>query len=121
MRHAERSGFVLEGRKRRAYQRDGEWVDGVMYGLTVEDLPAVLERRRRMAEKGDSRSTRGLAPRLGEVLGGRLPVDPREHEAADEPEHVGHVQLRVVCIDECATAGLKPSRACGRWIVLSSR
>jgi RimJ/RimL family protein N-acetyltransferase len=39
MRHAERSGFVLEGRKRRAYQRDGEWVDGVMYGLTVEDLP----------------------------------------------------------------------------------
>ncbi len=38
MRHAERSGFVLEGRKRRAYQRDGEWVDGVLYGLTVEDL-----------------------------------------------------------------------------------
>jgi RimJ/RimL family protein N-acetyltransferase len=39
MRHAERSGFVLEGRKRRAYLRDGEWVDGVIYGLTVEDLP----------------------------------------------------------------------------------
>ena len=39
MHHAERSGFVLEGRKRRAYQRDGAWVDGVMYGLTVEDLP----------------------------------------------------------------------------------
>ncbi len=35
MRHAERSGFVLEGRKRRAYLRDGEWVDGVIYGLTV--------------------------------------------------------------------------------------
>jgi len=40
MRHAERSGFVLEGRKRRAYLRDGEWVDGVIYGLTVEDLEA---------------------------------------------------------------------------------
>jgi RimJ/RimL family protein N-acetyltransferase len=39
MRHAERSGFVLEGRKRRAYLRDGQWVDGVIYGLTVEDLP----------------------------------------------------------------------------------
>jgi RimJ/RimL family protein N-acetyltransferase len=38
MRHAERSGFVLEGRKRRAYLRHGEWVDGVIYGLTVEDL-----------------------------------------------------------------------------------
>jgi len=38
MRHAERAGFVLEGRKRRAYFRHGAWVDGVMYGLTVEDL-----------------------------------------------------------------------------------
>jgi RimJ/RimL family protein N-acetyltransferase len=40
MEHAERAGFVLEGRKRRAYERDGEWVDGVIYGLTVEDLEA---------------------------------------------------------------------------------
>lgn len=40
MKHAERSGFVLEGRKRRAYLRHGEWVDGVLYGLTVEDLEA---------------------------------------------------------------------------------
>jgi RimJ/RimL family protein N-acetyltransferase len=40
MRHAERSGFVLEGRRRRAYERDGEWVDGVLYGLTREDLDA---------------------------------------------------------------------------------
>lgn len=38
MAHAERSGFVLEGRKRRAYHRHGEWVDGVIYGLTEEDL-----------------------------------------------------------------------------------
>ncbi len=38
MEHAERVGFVLEGRKRRAYERHGEWVDGVIYGLTVEDL-----------------------------------------------------------------------------------
>jgi RimJ/RimL family protein N-acetyltransferase len=38
MEHAERVGFVLEGRKRRAYERHGAWVDGVLYGLTVEDL-----------------------------------------------------------------------------------
>lgn len=38
IRHAERSGFILEGRKRRAYERHGEWVDGVLYGLTREDL-----------------------------------------------------------------------------------
>ena len=35
--HAERSGFVREGVKRRAYWRDGEWVDGVLFGLVVED------------------------------------------------------------------------------------
>jgi aminoglycoside 6'-N-acetyltransferase len=38
MRHAERSGFVCEGVKRKAYQRHGEWVDGVLYGLIEEDL-----------------------------------------------------------------------------------
>jgi RimJ/RimL family protein N-acetyltransferase len=36
--HAERSGFVREGVKRRAYLRDGDWVDGVLFGLTREDL-----------------------------------------------------------------------------------
>ncbi len=44
MRHAERSGFVREGLKRRAYRRHGEWVDGVTYALLREDLglpPAV--------------------------------------------------------------------------------
>ena len=38
IRHAERSGFVQEGVKRRAYRRHGEWVDGVLFGLTREDL-----------------------------------------------------------------------------------
>jgi RimJ/RimL family protein N-acetyltransferase len=38
IRHAERSGFVREGVKRRAYQRHGEWVDGVLFGLVREDL-----------------------------------------------------------------------------------
>jgi RimJ/RimL family protein N-acetyltransferase len=38
IRHAERSGFVREGMKRRAYQRHGEWVDGVLFGLIREDL-----------------------------------------------------------------------------------
>jgi RimJ/RimL family protein N-acetyltransferase len=37
-RHAERAGFVLEGVRRRAYWRHGEWVDGVLYGLVPEDL-----------------------------------------------------------------------------------
>jgi RimJ/RimL family protein N-acetyltransferase len=37
MRHAERSGFVREGVRRRAYWRNDEWVDGVLYGLVVED------------------------------------------------------------------------------------
>ncbi len=38
IRHAERSGFVREGVKRKAYWRNGEWVDGVMFGLVREDL-----------------------------------------------------------------------------------
>lgn len=38
IRHAERSGFVREGVKRKAYHRHGEWVDGVMFGLIREDL-----------------------------------------------------------------------------------
>lgn len=37
-RHVERSGFVREGVKRKAYRyRDG-WTDGVLYGLVREDL-----------------------------------------------------------------------------------
>ena len=38
MRHAERAGFVREGVRRKAYWRNDEWVDGVLYGLVVEDL-----------------------------------------------------------------------------------
>jgi len=37
-RHAERAGFVREGARRKAYDRHGEWVDGVIYGLVREDL-----------------------------------------------------------------------------------
>jgi RimJ/RimL family protein N-acetyltransferase len=36
--HNDRVGFVREGVKRRAYLRDGEWVDTVMYALVREDL-----------------------------------------------------------------------------------
>ena len=36
--HAERVGFVREGQKRKAYLRDGEWVDTVLYALIPEDL-----------------------------------------------------------------------------------
>ena len=38
VRHAERSGFVREGVRRKAYWRHGKWVDGVLYGLVAEDL-----------------------------------------------------------------------------------
>jgi RimJ/RimL family protein N-acetyltransferase len=38
IRHAERSGFVREGVKRKAYWRHGEWVDGVLFSLLQEDL-----------------------------------------------------------------------------------
>jgi RimJ/RimL family protein N-acetyltransferase len=37
-RHAERVGFVREGVRRKAYWRNDEWVDGVIYGLVREDL-----------------------------------------------------------------------------------
>jgi RimJ/RimL family protein N-acetyltransferase len=36
--HAERAGFVREGVRRKAYRRNDEWVDGVLYGLVREDL-----------------------------------------------------------------------------------
>ena len=39
LRHAERSGFVREGVKRKAYLRHGDWVDGVLFGLLSDDLP----------------------------------------------------------------------------------
>ena len=35
--HAERIGFVREGVRRRAYERDGEWVDGIRFGLLADD------------------------------------------------------------------------------------
>lgn len=38
MRHAERAGFTREGVRRKAYRRNDEWVDGVLYGLVAEDL-----------------------------------------------------------------------------------
>jgi RimJ/RimL family protein N-acetyltransferase len=38
IQHAERSGFVREGVKRKAYWRHGEWTDGVQFGLVREDL-----------------------------------------------------------------------------------
>ena len=38
LRHAERSGFVREGVKRKAYLRHDDWVDAVLYSLLREDL-----------------------------------------------------------------------------------
>ena len=42
IRHAERSGFVREGVKRRAYWRHGEWVDGVLFAMLREDFEEQL-------------------------------------------------------------------------------
>jgi RimJ/RimL family protein N-acetyltransferase len=36
--HAERAGFVREGVRRKAYHRHGDWVDGILFGLVLEDL-----------------------------------------------------------------------------------
>jgi RimJ/RimL family protein N-acetyltransferase len=38
IRHAERSGFVREGVRRKAYWRNDQWVDAVFFGLVAEDL-----------------------------------------------------------------------------------
>jgi RimJ/RimL family protein N-acetyltransferase len=37
MRHADRAGFTREGVRRKAYWRNDEWVDGVLYGLVADD------------------------------------------------------------------------------------
>jgi len=36
--HAERTGYVREGVKRKAYLRNGEWQDAVLFALLREDL-----------------------------------------------------------------------------------
>ena len=38
MRHAERAGFTREGARRKAYRRNDEWVDGVLYGMLADEL-----------------------------------------------------------------------------------
>jgi len=40
LRHAERAGWIREGVRRKAYRRDDDWVDGVLFGLVEEDLDA---------------------------------------------------------------------------------
>ena len=37
MRHAERAGFTREGVRRKAYWRNDEWVDGVLYGVLDDE------------------------------------------------------------------------------------
>lgn len=36
--HAERCGYVREGVKRRAYLKDGQWVDAVLFSLLEDEL-----------------------------------------------------------------------------------
>lgn len=37
--HAERCGYVREGMKRKAYLKQGEWQDAVLFSLLQEELP----------------------------------------------------------------------------------
>ncbi|MDP8911670.1 MAG: GNAT family N-acetyltransferase [Actinomycetota bacterium] len=80
--HAERSGFVREGVKRKAYWRHGEWVDAVMFGLLREDV--------------DDRSAgeaRGMAPPMDDERSveeeSRARVEERIDQAADEEQARG--------------------------------
>jgi steroid Delta-isomerase len=43
-KHAERAGFRLEGIRRQAYWRHGEWMDGLLFALVRDDLdiPAAI-------------------------------------------------------------------------------
>jgi RimJ/RimL family protein N-acetyltransferase len=43
--HAERAGWVREGVRRKAYDRHGEWVDGVLYGIVREDVSDASDSR----------------------------------------------------------------------------
>jgi RimJ/RimL family protein N-acetyltransferase len=52
IRHAERSGFVREGVRRKAYRRHGRWVDGVLFGIVREDLEGSV---REVASVDDTR------------------------------------------------------------------
>jgi RimJ/RimL family protein N-acetyltransferase len=70
-RHAERSGFVREGVKRRAYLRHGEWVDGVVYSLLREDLGLGLLREYVAAHNA------------GVELGAWRGLEPYFHQDAD--------------------------------------
>ncbi|MDE3191207.1 MAG: GNAT family N-acetyltransferase [Acidobacteriota bacterium] len=38
--HAERVGYVREGVKRKAYRKNGEWQDAVLYAMLEDELPA---------------------------------------------------------------------------------
>ncbi len=37
--HADRVGYVREGVKRKAYLKDGEWQDAVLYSMLQDELP----------------------------------------------------------------------------------
>ena len=65
--HAERSGFVREGVKRKAYWRHGEWADGVQFGLVARRPRGVSSTRGRSGSGSRDapcrrRSSRGRAP-----------------------------------------------------------
>ena len=50
--HAERAGWVREGVRRKAYDRQGDWVDGVLYGIVREDSGPGRRRPARAQRRG---------------------------------------------------------------------
>ncbi len=111
LRHAERAGFVREGVKRRAYRRHGEWVDSVMYALTLED---VVSGGTLLLHEYVARHNAGVRDGDWEALGERLaddavlelegidtgPLAGREAIVAAYRERPPDDELRVLRVEE---------------------
>jgi RimJ/RimL family protein N-acetyltransferase len=108
--HADRSGYIREGVKRKAYWRHGGWVDGVLYGLVAEDVEltdAVRLLHDHVIRFNEGVRTGDWQPMLerfadnGELVFDGVPVGPFQGRAtiaaayADQPPDDQLVTLRV--------------------------
>ncbi len=110
--HAERSGYVREGVKRKAYWRHGDWVDGVLYGLISKDveLPVGvrllhdhLVRFNEGVRTGDWTQMLELFTDDAELLFEGAPAGPfrgREAIAAAYAEQPPDDQIVTLCVEE---------------------
>ena len=102
LRHAERTGWIREGVRRKAYWRDDAWVDGVLFGLVdggprplagAEESVETLERLRSAEPTEPEADMAGLVVDLareeeharvgGEALAERLRVVDAQARKAD--------------------------------------